>query len=167
MTRKRPQRRTRTATTSQSRVLKPVRVGASVALLGRRLLVQALALGLGLGLGFATAQDAAKQPDSPSPYKGAPYAVIFGTVWAADSHAVYGVHLQLRRAGEKKVRWEAYSDHRGEFAFRVPPGKADYELSADPKSLKSMKNKHFNDPGPVKVHVEYDEQVDTGLHLTQ
>ncbi len=112
-------------------------------------------------------KEAPKKADTPSPYKRAPYAVIFGTVWDPDNHAIYGVHVQLRRTGEKKVRWEAYSDHRGEFAFRVPPGKADYELAADPKSLKMMKNKHLSNLSPVKVHVEYDEQVDTGLHLTQ
>ena len=113
------------------------------------------------------AQEAPKKPETPTPYKQAPYAVIFGTVWDAESRPVYGVHVQLRRSGEKKLRWEAYSDHRGEFAFRVPPGKMDYELVADQKSLKMMKNKHLTATGPVKIHVEYDEQVDTGLHLTQ
>ena len=142
-------------------------MGAAACFSRKRRLGQGLAWALGFALSAAIAQEAPKQPDSPSPYKPAPYAVIFGTVWDADSHAVYGVHVQLRRSGEKKVRWEAYSDHRGEFAFRVPPGKADYELAADLKSLKSMKNKHLSDSGPVKVHVEYDEQVDTGLHLTQ
>ena len=93
--------------------------------------------------------------------------MIFGTLWDPDSRAVYGVHMQLRRAGEKKVRWEAFSDHRGEFAFRVPSGKGDYELSADPKSLKTLKNKGLLNKMPVKVHVEYDEQVDTGVHLTK
>jgi hypothetical protein len=115
----------------------------------------------------AIAQEAAKPPASPTPYSRAPYAVIFGTVWDPDNRAVYGLHVQLRRAGEKKVRWEAYSDHRGEFAFRVPPGKTDYELSIDPKSLKALKNKGLTNREPVKVHVEYDEQVDTGLHLTK
>jgi len=107
------------------------------------------------------------KPNTRSPYKGVPYAVIFGTVWDSDSRAVYGVHVQLRRSGEKKVRWEAYSDHRGEFAFRVPPGKAQYELTADQKSLKALKIKGLENLKPVTVQVEYDEQVDTGLHLTK
>ncbi len=115
----------------------------------------------------AGAQDAHSQAQQPSPHKLAPYAVIFGTVWDPDSRPVYGVHVQLRRAGEKKVRWQAYSDHRGEFAFRVPPGKVDYELDADQKSLKMLKNNGLMNREPVKVHVEYDEQVDTGLHLTK
>ena len=113
------------------------------------------------------AQETGNKPASRTPYKPAPYAVIFGTVWDPDSRPVYGVHIQLRRAGEKKVRGDAYSDHRGEFAFHVPPGKMDYEFSASKESIKTLKNKHLNESGPVKVHVEYDEQVDTGLHLTR
>ena len=111
--------------------------------------------------------DAKAAQGKAAPYERAPYAVIFGTLWDPDSRAVYGVHMQLRRAGEKKVRWEAFSDHRGEFAFRVPSGKGNYELSADPKSLKELKSKGLVNKQPVKVHVELDEQVDTGLHLTK
>jgi hypothetical protein len=119
------------------------------------------------GIGIALAQEAPKKPAAPSHHELAPYAVIFCTVWDPDSHPVYGVHVQLRRASEKKFRWEAYSDHRGEVAFRVPPGKVDYELAADPRSLKALKGKGLTNREPVKVHVEYDEQVDTGLHLTK
>jgi hypothetical protein len=129
-------------------------------------------LALLCGIGIAMAQDAtnkpgASKPAAPSDHELAPYAVIFCTVWDPDSHPVYGVHVQLRRSGEKKFRWEAYSDHRGELAFRVPAGKADYQMAADPKSLKALKNKGLTNREPVKVHVEYDEQVDTGLHLTR
>jgi hypothetical protein len=128
------------------------------------------------GAGSVLAQEVGTQPPPPPPslsrhelahHELAPYAVIFCTVWDPDSHPVYGVHVQLRRAGEKKFRWEAYSDHRGELAFRVPPGKVDYELAADPKSLKVLKGKGLTNRETVKVHVEYDEQVDTGLHLTK
>lgn len=109
-----------------------------------------------------------QSPSKQSPAnQGNPYAVIFGTVWDSDSRAVYGVHVLLRRSGEKKVRWEAYSDHHGEFAFRVPSGKMQYQLSADPKSLKALKFKDLENLKPVTVAVEYDERVDTGLHLTK
>jgi len=128
------------------------------------------------GTGSVLAQEVGTQPPPPPPslsrhepahHELAPYAVIFCTVWDPDSHPVYGVHVQLRRIGKKKSRWEAYSDHRGELAFRVPAGKADYQLTGDPKSLKALKNKGLTNREPVKVHVEYDEQVDTGLHLTK
>lgn len=135
--------------------------------LGKRLATYCIAWALFCGACLASAQEAPKKPRSPAPYKLAPYAVIFGTVWDADSHPVYGVHVLLRRSGEKKIRWEAYADHRGEFAFRVPPGKSDYELMADKNSLKMLKNNNLANLEPVKVHVEFDEQVDTGLHLTK
>lgn len=117
----------------------------------------------------AAPQEAAAKPhsaaNSATSSKIAPYALIFGTVWDSQSHPVYGIHVQLRRSGERKIRWDAYSDHHGEFAFRVPTGKVDYELLADPKSYKSIKNNNLASVEPVKVHVEFDERVDTGLHL--
>jgi hypothetical protein len=38
-----------------------------------------------------------------------------------------GVKLRVRRAGEKKFRWEDSTNSRGEFAIRVPQG-AEYEM---------------------------------------
>src|SRR6267142_95539 len=38
-----------------------------------------------------------------------------------------GVQLRIRRAGDKKFRWESYTNSRGEFAVRVPQGAA-YEM---------------------------------------
>jgi hypothetical protein len=37
------------------------------------------------------------------------------------------VQLRIRRTGEKKFRWESYTNSRGEFAVRVPQG-SDYEM---------------------------------------
>jgi hypothetical protein len=93
-----------------------------------------------------------------------PYAVIFGTVWGADDHPLYGVKIKLRREDEKKARWELYSDHNGEFAFRVPAGKQDYVIWADVKGHKSQNGSELQDE-EIKVHVDGDERVDTGLHL--
>ena len=66
-----------------------------------------------------------------------PYAVIFGTVWDPDGHPLYAVKVKIRRANEKKPRWELYSNHTGEFAQRLPAGKADYIVSADVKGLQA------------------------------
>jgi hypothetical protein len=93
-----------------------------------------------------------------------PYALIFGTVWGPDDHPVYGVKVKIRREDEKKARWEQYSDHNGEFAQHVPAGKQDYVIWADLKGLKS-KNGNRIQGEEVKVHVDADERVDTGLHL--
>jgi len=35
--------------------------------------------------------------------------------------------VRVRLAGQKKFRWETYTNSRGEFAVRVPPG-YDYEV---------------------------------------
>jgi len=94
-----------------------------------------------------------------------PYALIYGTVWGPDDRPVYGVTVRLRRDGDKKPKWEQYSNHQGEFAFRVPAGKATYYLAPDPKTLKLPDGNRLQPGDPVKVEVENDERVDTGLHL--
>ena len=94
-----------------------------------------------------------------------PYARIFGTVWGPDGVPVYGVRVLIRRSDKKKPKWELISNHRGEFAQRVPAGKADYVITADTKDYKSTDGKKLSPDEPVTVHVEYDERVDTGVHL--
>lgn len=93
-----------------------------------------------------------------------PYALIFGTVWGPNDHPLYGVRVKIRRESEKKARWELYSDHNGEFAQRVPAGKQDYVIWADVKDRKSENGNPLQGE-EVKVHVDADERVDTGLHL--
>ena len=95
-----------------------------------------------------------------APAQPKPYALIFGTVWDAGGNPVYGVKVKIRKADEKKARWELYSDHRGEFAQRVPAGAADYVVWAEPKG-------HKGHVAETRVHVENDERVDIGLHLTE
>ena len=95
------------------------------------------------------------------------YALIFGTVWGPDDRPVYGVKIKIRRVRDKKFKWELISDHVGEFAQRVPAVKSDYVVSVDRKGLKSEDGKPLHLAQEVAVHVEYDERVDIGLHLTQ
>ena len=120
-------------------------------LLPALLLVSALA-------GLLPAEPAAAPPRE-DPKK--PYALIFGTVYAPDDRPAYGVKLKIRRAAEKKARWELYSDRRGEFAQRLPAGRADYVVWAD------LKGKKDRPPAEVKVHIENDERVDITLHLVE
>jgi len=94
-----------------------------------------------------------------------PYALIYGTVYGPDDHSVYGVKVKIRRATEKKARWELYSDHSGEFAQRVPAGKADYVVWADLKDYKSFNYKHLAPGSEVTVHIQNDERQDISLHL--
>ncbi len=94
-----------------------------------------------------------------------PYALIFGTVFDPNGRSVYGVKVKIRRADQKKAHWELYSDHRGEFAQRVPPGKADYIVWADTKDYKLPSGKHIKPSTEVTVHIDNDERSDIGLHL--
>ena len=110
----------------------------------------------------AGATAAAGNRDQASEKAKAPYALIFGTVYGPDNRPVYGVHVKIRRAQEKKARWEQYSNHEGEFAQRVPAGSADYVVWADLKGKKGQAK-----PAETKVHVDNDERVDIGLHLTE
>jgi hypothetical protein len=103
--------------------------------------------------------------NEPVVKKEKPYALIFGTVWDPDGQPVYGVKVKIRRADQKKAHWELYSDHQGEFAQRVPPGKADYIVWADLKDYKLPSGKHLKAGTEVTVHIEKDERSDMGLHL--
>jgi hypothetical protein len=94
----------------------------------------------------------------------APYALIFGTVWDAQNRPVYGVPVKIRRSDQKKPKWQLISDHRGEFAQRVPAGKADYVITADIKAPKGKKD--WKRP-ETTAHIENDERTDIGLHLTE
>ena len=74
------------------------------------------------------------QPASASPSsssrgkkKVVPSFLIIGTVFDEKSLSFPGVQVRIRRAGEKKFRWETFTNSRGEFAVRVPPG-TEYEV---------------------------------------
>ena len=89
------------------------------------------------------------------------YALIYGTVWGADDRAVAGVPIKIQRVGDKKPKWELVSDHRGEFAQRVPLGEHDYIVIADIKIPKGETKPQTH------VHVQKNERVDISLHLTK
>jgi hypothetical protein len=95
-----------------------------------------------------------------------PYALIAGTVWGPDDKPLYGITVKIRRAKDKKPKWEVYSDHHGEFAQRVPPGESDYILTTDLKHFKPADGKPLHQVQEVTVHVYNDEREDTSLHLT-
>lgn len=60
--------------------------------------------------------------------------LIRGTVFSENALAFPGVQLRARRAGEKKFRWETYTNSHGEFAIRVPQGQ-EYELAVRAKGF--------------------------------
>ena len=89
------------------------------------------------------AQEPAPAPSASAPVSAAPAStpgkpakkkyshandfLIRGTVFTDKALSFPGVQLRIRKAGEKKFRWESYTNSRGEFAVRVPQG-SDYEM---------------------------------------
>ena len=103
---------------------------------------------------------AAQQPvPSPGPPTGAPAAppvapaqessstnthkskippfLILGTVFNEHALAFPGVEVKIRRKGEKKFRYDTYTNSRGEFAIRVPDG-IEYEVIIREKNYKEQ-----------------------------
>lgn len=86
------------------------------------------------------------------------YALIFGTVWSADTKLVQGATIKIRRKEKKKAEWVLTSDRRGEFAQRVPVGTADYVVWAELPKKKGPQ-------AETEVHIDNNERADVGLHL--
>jgi hypothetical protein len=70
--------------------------------------------------------------------KGKQSFLIFGTVFTEKGFSLPGAEVLVRRTGEKKVRGEAASDRRGEFAVRVEPG-YEYEVSVKARGFVEAK----------------------------
>jgi carboxypeptidase family protein len=65
--------------------------------------------------------------------------LVLGTVFTDKAYALPGAHLRVRRASEKKFRWETYTNSRGEFALRVPQGD-EYEIVVIAKGYADQTN---------------------------
>jgi hypothetical protein len=100
------------------------------------------------------------------------YGLISGTVYGPDDRPLYGAKIQIHPVGKKHPNWERMSDHRGEFAQRVPLNPADYEVLAEAEFAPVIEGK----PQPSrkkrvqdmrKVHVEKDVIQDISLHLRE
>jgi hypothetical protein len=66
--------------------------------------------------------------------------VIFATVFTDQGFTLTGARVRVRRSDEKKFRWEAVSDRRGELGIRVKQG-AEYELAVEAHGFKSQMSK--------------------------
>jgi len=66
-----------------------------------------------------------------------PPFLILGTVFTEKNFAFPGVPVRIRRKGEKKFRYEAFTNSRGEFAIRVPEG-IEYEVVVTQKKYKEQ-----------------------------
>ena len=70
---------------------------------------------------------AAQDKPSKQKYSHVNDFLIHGTVFTDKALSFPGVQLRIRKTGEKKFRWESYTNSRGEFAVRVPQG-SNYEM---------------------------------------
>src|SRR5258708_28176003 len=84
----------------------------------------------------STSQTPAATPSKPGKkkYSHVNDFLIRGTVFTDKALSFPGVQLRIRVAGEKKFRWESYTNSRGEFAVRVPQG-SNYEMVIHAKSF--------------------------------
>ncbi len=102
---------------------------------------------------FGRVQESAPSPPATTPTQPIPAAaaskpgkqeyshandfLIHGTVFTDKALSFPGVQLRIRKAGEKKFRWESYTNSRGEFAVRVPQG-SDYEMVVRAKGFEQQ-----------------------------
>jgi hypothetical protein len=84
-----------------------------------------------------TPQAAPSKPDKKK-YGHANDFLIRGTVFNEKALSFPGVELRIRLAGEKKFRWESYTNSRGEFALRVPQGSS-YEMIVRAKGFEEQR----------------------------
>ena len=66
--------------------------------------------------------------------------VIFTTVFTQQGFALPGARVRVRQADEKKFRWEAMSDRRGELGIRVKQG-SEYEMTIEARGFKPQTRK--------------------------
>jgi hypothetical protein len=66
--------------------------------------------------------------------------VIFADVYIERGFALPGAKARVRRSDERKFRWEAISDIRGELGIRVKQG-AEYELMIEARGFKPQTRK--------------------------
>jgi hypothetical protein len=82
----------------------------------------------------APAQDSSSSKPGKKKSSHADDFLILGTVFNERALAFPGVELRLRREGQKKYKWQTYTNSRGEFAVRVPQG-SNYEVLAHVKGF--------------------------------
>jgi hypothetical protein len=83
----------------------------------------------------ASAESSSKQAQNKSGH--ANDFLVRGTVFTPEGLALPGAELHIRRASEKKFRWNDAANSRGEFAIRVKMG-ADYEVVATAKGYQDQ-----------------------------
>lgn len=92
------------------------------------------------------------KPEKPS----VQYALIKGSVFREDGFSLRGARVVCRRTADAKPHGETISGEGGEFAFRVPVGKAQYEITAEARGF---------EPATRIVEIQQDERRDISIVL--
>ena len=87
--------------------------------------------------------------------------LVIGTVFTDKAYALPGARLCVRRTGEKKFRWDTYTNSRGEFALRVPQG-GEYEIVVIAKGFTDQTNPVSAKSGISEDNVVYRMQPAPG-----
>lgn len=95
------------------------------------------------------------------------FGLIFGTAYGPDDRPIYGAKIEIHPVGQKHPHWELMSDHRGEFALRVPPGPADYLVSGEAEVVIGQDKKKQKLKAEKAVHIQAEERQNVGLHLAE
>jgi hypothetical protein len=127
----------------------------------------AIILGLGLALLLSARPSFANKEKELQKH----YGLIFGTAYGPDDHPLYGVKVRIHPLGTKHPEWVVLSDHRGEFAQRVPSGPGDYVIAGEVElaivDSAGHRQKRQKLKAETKVHFLAEERQDVSLHLKQ
>ncbi len=64
-------------------------------------------------------------------------AVVAGTVFTREGFALRGIRVAIRHKDDKKPKWKAVTDARGEFVLRLPRASGEYEITAGSKNYQN------------------------------
>jgi len=111
----------------------------------------------------STAQDSSSKADKPNKkkYSHANDFLIRRTVFNEKALSFPGVELRFRKEGQKKYKWETFTNSRGEFAVRVPQG-AKYEILVYVKGFASQTRTIEAQGGGNEETVVFRMQPDSG-----
>ena len=104
-----------------------------------------------LALAHPCAQAAEKKKPKP-----APQALLFGSVFQENGFLVRGARVVVSNPDRPKDRKETVTDVQGEFAVRLPAGKARYTVEVSAQGFASAKK---------EIEVAGDERIDLTFRL--
>ena len=111
--------------------------------------------------GGAPSQPAATSPEasrasssSKGKKKPLPVYLITGTVFNEKALSFPSAKVRIRKTSEKKYRWEAYTNSRGEFAVRVAEG-IEYEVLVQAKSFKEQSQTVKAEAGGIQQRLSF------------